>query len=301
MVFTKKIVSFLQTGKINAYQLLQSYFLEDKDIPRVEELFLELTEKEKEIFVSEVWDKISESKQKTLVSILYLENWQKLINEYPDLKEQKQLKIIEILGYIPKKEVIDFLMAEMKNKKESIRLTASTALKKQDPALTLEPMLLALTKPDEWLPSRVYEVLKEAGSGLVPVILNMIQDADIKAQQVMVQLLGELGDATCLPILEKFASSPDKNLRKVVVEALKELKLKESWAILVRLMEDNEWQIRMQAVETIGLLGISEAISLLEQRKKVEQDSLVQECIDEALEKIEEASLPVTISWVRQG
>jgi len=301
MEFITRLKGFLKTGKINTYDLLKMYLCEKQDITEIVQPLQQLSELEKDNLVNEVWDKISEKKQEKLAAVLYLENWNRLINNYGNLKEEKQIRTLEILGFIPHNDVVDFLIEQMKSKKESIRLTASSALKKQDPSLTMEPMLLALTRPDQWLPSRVFEILNGVGPQLTKSLIELINRVNIEVQQVIVQILGEIGDVSCLPVLERFAQSPERNLRKRAAEALKQLALKDSWPILVKLMEDTEWQTRMQAAQALGILGIPEAIPLLKQRKCLEKEQIVKECIEEALEQIEEVTLPTAVSWVREG
>lgn len=67
--------------------------------------------------------------------------------------------------------------------------------------LVVEPMLDALTKPENFLASRIYDVLQALGPKLVPVILQKINSADANGKMVMVQLLGSFGDSSVIPVL----------------------------------------------------------------------------------------------------
>lgn len=302
MDFSTRVKTFLKTGKINTYAQLKKYLLEEKkDNIDISQALARLSFKEREELLSEVWDSISNHKKKILVSHLYLDNWNKLIDRYDELKEDEQVKTLEILGYISHPDLINFLLEQMKSKKESIRLTASTALKNQDPQLILEPILLALTQPDQWLPSRVFEVLTCIGPDLNKHLIEMVDKVDVQVQEIIVQVLGEIGDKSCLAVFEKLAKISEGNLRKRIAEALRELKIRQSWPILIKLMDENEWQTRMLAVQALGQLGIAETIPLLEQRKNLETDPIVKECIIDAISQIEEVSLPVAVSWVREG
>lgn len=247
------------------------------------------------------WDNLKEEEQKQLVQQIYLENWQELIYNYSNNNEQEKIKIIEMLAYIPQKEVVDFLIREMKSTTEIISLSASSSLRKQDKDLTLEPMLYALTQPDQWLPSRVLDVLKDMGGSLIEPLLKMIKTCDPQVQSVLVQVLGEMGDRRCLEVFIDLAKTPDDTLRLRIVEALKSLALEESFFILVDLVQDDLWQIRMHAVEALANLKVEEAERVLRSRQAVEEDSIVLEYLDEYLEKIQEDSTPEIISWVREG
>ncbi|SMB87676.1 HEAT repeat-containing protein [Desulfonispora thiosulfatigenes DSM 11270] len=247
------------------------------------------------------WDNLKEEQQKQMVMEVYLENWRDLIYKYNQYDEKEKIKIIEMLAYIPHKEVVDFLINEMKSTSETIRLSASCSLRKQDTSLTLEPMLYALTQPNQWLPSRVLDVLKGMGSSLIDPLLEMIKNCDPQVQSVLVQILGEIGDKRCLGVFTELAKSTDDTLRLRIVEALKVLALKESFFILTNLAQDDKWQIRMHAVEALGNLELDEVEKVLRQRLKVEDDSIVLEYIQEFIEKINQDSMPEIISWVREG
>ena len=73
---------------------------------------------------------------------------------------RKSGQALEALGYIHDPNVVEFLMQEMRRNNESLRLAAAGALKKQDPVLVIEPMLDALNKPENFLASRIYDVLQ---------------------------------------------------------------------------------------------------------------------------------------------
>jgi len=299
VAFTK-LKMFIKTGKTSPYVIAKELLLNNEGLGEIKELISRMEEKEKESLVQEVWDKISEDTQKTLVSLVYSENWEKLLKIYWDLDEEGQIRTLEILGFIPKRDVVNFLLDQLKNKKEVISLTAGAALKNQPPDLTLEPMLEALMQPEQWLPSRVYLVLREQREEILPFLLAKVNELSPQVQQVVVQILGEIGDDSCLPVLEKLAKSPDQFLRKRVGEALGQLRLKSSWPILVRLLNDPYWPVRLHAVETLAELGVDKALPILEERKLVEKDPLILECIQEAIEKIEDAKIPITVNWVRK-
>lgn len=246
------------------------------------------------------WDNLTQEEQKQLVEENYLVNWQDFIYNYNQNNEQEKIKIIEMLAYIPQKEAVDFLMKEMKSPIEIISLSASSSLKKQDKSLTLDPILDALTQPDQWLPSRVLEVLKEIGAGSIELILETIKTTDTEVQSVLVQVLGEMGDSRCLEVLTDLAESPDNTLRLRTVEALKNLKIEESFFILTKLVEDDQWQIRMHAVEALANLNSEETEEVLAKRLTLEDDPLVLEYLGENIEKIQEENTPDIISWVRE-
>jgi len=302
LAFSTRVKNFLKTGKINFYEQLKDLFLNKNG---EEELLVEglaqLSQEEKEQLLNQCWPLLSDKRRGIIVNSLYQANWQPLVTDFEELPEMEKIRRIELLAYISSSEVVSFLLEQMKNKREGIRLTACGALKKQNPQLVLEPVLQALTRPEEWLPSRIFEILLSLGPGLDRELLLMVEQADEKVQEVIVQILGEIGNGTCVPTLAKLLPGAGDILRLRIAEASEKLACKESWPLLVKLLEDGRWQTRMIAARTLGRLGVQQVFPVLEARENLESDPLVKECICEALEALEEGTLQTVSSWVREG
>ncbi|MFZ7102955.1 MAG: HEAT repeat domain-containing protein [Peptococcaceae bacterium] len=300
MDLSLKMKAFLKTGKLNIYEQAKELVLNEKDNTAVAAALKNLTLEQKEKLLAEEWAAIPAGNRRFVIHSVFLENWHKLFGNFGDLTETEQIKRLEYLGYIQSPEVAGFLLEQMKSKREGVRLTASFALKMQDPQYILKPLLTALTKPQEWLPSRVFEVLKSWGPELNKYLYEMVDQAEGEIQEIIVQVLGETGDDDCLPVFTKLVGNSEDRVKKRIAEALKELKIRQSWPILIKLLEEQEWQTRMLAVQALGQLNIPETIPILAGRKNIEDDDLVKECIDDAIGLIEEASIPTAVSWVRE-
>ncbi|NLT93999.1 MAG: HEAT repeat domain-containing protein [Clostridia bacterium] len=156
MSWTSWVKNFLKTGKVNGYEQAKNLLLGEGKEEEIASFLDFLPREEQEKLFTECWTQLSEPKKRILVNSIYRNDWQALTKDYDELTELEQIKRLELLGYISVPDVIDFLLEKMKSKKEAIRLSACGALKKQEPELILEPILKALTQPDEWLPSRVF-------------------------------------------------------------------------------------------------------------------------------------------------
>jgi HEAT repeat protein len=299
--WSTRVKNFLKTGKVNPYEQVKNLLLENIGENELESAVLSLAQEEREQLLKECWESLTDTNKQIIVKSIYQTNWKKLIIDYSELKEAEQIKRLELLGYISNPEVISFLLEEMKSKREGIRLSACGALKRQDPELVLEPILKALTQPDQWLPSRVFEILQGLGSDLDQQLLRVIEGREERVQEVIIQILGEIGNSSCIPVFEKLYPRAGPLLRQRMAEALEKLKCPESWPLLVKLLDDERWQTRMQSVKTLGQLGQNRLLPYLENRLKVEEDQLVRECIDDAIALLEESSFQIVKSWIRQG
>ena len=179
--------------------------------------------------------------------------------------------------------------------------SASAALKKQDPLLTIEPMMSALSKPEVFLASRVYDVLKGLGPKLVPILLVQVEKADLPGQIVMVQLLGSFGDESVIDTLEQYALEGEYQLRKVAVEALVDIGGPKILPIMSKLLNDNSWQIRLLAVEALKKGGYRDICPQLRLALNHEKDDLVKDMMLELLGDLEREQAPVTFLWTRNG
>ena len=247
------------------------------------------------------WDTLDELAQRDLARATFSNSWQKLVDRYAHLNQQEKIQVLEALGYIHQEDVVAFLINELKRDDESLRLAAASALKRQDPLLTVEPMLEALSKPEVFLASRVYDVLKAIGPKLVPVICHKIIDADNRGRMVMVQLLGAFGDETILPILEQLAKSRDYELRKAVAEAIVQIGGEAALPLLSELIHDESWQIRLLATEGIREDCLTDGLFFLRQALHDEKDFLVRDMIQDTIVQLETIDAPApSFSWCRE-
>lgn len=246
------------------------------------------------------WDKLDELAQRDLVKYTFADRWYELLAGYHSLSYEGRLQVLEALGYIHNDNVVDFLMSELRREDENIRLAAAGALKRQDPVLTIEPMLEALAKPEIFLASRIFEVLRSIGPKLVPVILTIIDDADLQGKIVMAQILGAFGDETVLPALEELTKSEDYTLRKVAVEALAQIGTTAIMPTMNRVIHDPSWQLRLIVVEAISRHQLTEGVPLLQSALLKETDPLVKEMISDAIHQLDETQAPITFLWRRE-
>lgn len=132
-------------------------------------------------------------------------------------------------------------------------------------------------------------------------LLNLMEDTDEKVQEVIIQILGELGNKTCIPVFEKVFPRSGPLLRQRMAEALEKLKIKESWPLLVKLLDEDRWQTRMLAAKALGQLEQTRVIPILEARLAEEKDPMVKECIIDAISTLEDESDQIVGNWVRKG
>ncbi len=75
--------------------------------------------------------------------------------------------------------------------------------------------------------------------------------------------LGEIGSSESLPVLKSLFSDEDPNLRNYTITALKHFNSPEVTDLLIQGLRDSFWKVRINAAESLGELGIKDAVPIL--------------------------------------
>ena len=282
-------------------QVARQWILRRDQLPEYRFALELMSQADREEIFWQYWDELDSFAQRDLARVTFQEYWFKLIADYSDLNQRKKAQALEALGYIHNANVVDFLVQEMRRDNESLRLAAAGALKKQDPVLVIEPMLCALAAPEQYLASRIHDVLQALGPKLVPIILKKIDKADVNGKMVMVQLLGSFGDSSVVPVLTELLNTSHYLLKKMTVEALGQIQGAEVYPVLIQLLKDENWQIRLLAAEAIGRSRFYQACPALREAFYQESDHLVKEIMEEILNVLDNSSETVTYLWNRRN
>lgn len=282
-------------------QVARQWILRRDQLPEYRFALELMSQSDREEIFWQYWDELDSFAQRDLARAAFQEYWFKLIADYSELNIRQKAQALEALGYIHNPNVVSFLVQEMRRDNESLRLAAAGALKKQDPVLVIEPMLDALAMPEQYLASRIHDVLQALGPKLVPIILKRIDKADDNGKMVMVQLLGSFGDSSVVPVLTELLETSHYLLKKMTVEALGQIQGTEVYPVLVRLLKDENWQIRLLAAEAIGRGRFYQACPALREAFYQESDHLVKEIMEEILAALDNSGETVTYLWSRRN
>ena len=282
-------------------QVARQWILRRDQLPEYRFALELMSQSDREEIFWQYWDELDSFAQRDLARAAFQEYWFKLIADYSELNIRQKAQALEALGYIHNPNVVSFLVQEMRRDNESLRLAAAGALKKQDPVLVIEPMLDALAMPEQYLASRIHDVLQALGPKLVPIILKRIDKADDNGKMVMVQLLGSFGDSSVVPVLTELLETSHYLLKKMTVEALGQIQGTEVYPVLVRLLKDENWQIRLLAAEAIGRGRFYQACPALREAFYHESDHLVKEIMEEILAALDNSGETGTYLWSRRN
>ena len=258
-----------------------------------------ITPSDDEELYFKAWENLDESSKKRLSLSLWQDRLEVLFAAYGRSSQEGQIKILETLGFIQKKEAVDFLVEALKSPDEMIRIACAKALRQQEPSLILEPMVEALAKPEVFLAARVYDVLSEIGVLLVPLILQKLISANSEGKTVMIQLLAAFGDESVAENIYEAAQGETYTVRKAACEAYGKLGSKKSGEYLSQYLKDSDWQIRLLAVQGLKKLRYRQALPQLEAASQKESDPQVKILIDALLKQWQNGEIIVMQKWKR--
>ncbi|HBE20580.1 MAG TPA: hypothetical protein DEG17_00560 [Cyanobacteria bacterium UBA11149] len=114
--------------------------------------------------------------------------------------------------------------------------------------------------------------------------------------------LEEMGAKESVPILLELLDFPDEGVRANVASALGKLGNQDVGEKLLILLEDSDPLVRIEAVESLGLLQYLDAIPAIVSKLKTDEDSLVRLCAAEALGNIADVkTLPSLLEALNDG
>lgn len=117
------------------------------------------------------------------------------------------------------------LVAALKDKDQEVRSAAIVALGQYRDASAIGPLTIALTDKSDFVRARAAFALGlhgRAASNAVPAIVRLFtSDDDVEVRRQAAQALGQIGDRSALPQLERARHSPDPYLRRIVLEAIR--------------------------------------------------------------------------------
>ena len=258
-----------------------------------------LTPSDDEELYFKAWESLDESAKKRLSLSLWQDRLDVLLASFSRSSQEGQIKILETLGFIRKKEAVDFLVEALKSPDEMVRLACANALRKQEPTLILEPMVEALAKPEVFLAARVYDVLSEIGVLLVPLILQKLTSTNSEGKTVMIQLLAAFGDESVAENIYDAAQGESYTVRKAACEAYGKLGGSICGEYLSQYLKDSDWQIRLLAVQGLKKLRFRKALPALEAASKKETDQAVKVLIDHLIKQWQNGEIIVMQQWKR--
>lgn len=135
--------------------------------------------------------------------------------------------------------------------------------------------------------------------GMSEVIVEASTDKSWAVRRLAILVASAGGDIAVVPNLLPFTGDEEPAVRCAAFDALAELKAKEVIAPAQKSLADESWQVRVSAIEALGIVRDKSSIPLLVARLEVEEGRLVED-LGKALDAITGRSLGTRVElWKR--
>ncbi len=107
------------------------------------------------------------------------------------------------------------------------------------------------------------DILTRLGRHSIPYLLEEVACSDHDVRKFVLDILGEIGDESCLMAMVKTLEDPDQNVRASAAENLGKLRLVEAVPALLQAMEKSDLLFRFTILEALGQIGASVPVARL--------------------------------------
>ena len=150
------------------------------------------------------------------------------------------------------------------NDKPIVKLVAINALSRIPTSQTISYIFQAFEK-DSISNARTYiNILYGLGDKIeTPVKKYLKKSISIEKLMLLIELTGTIPLRSLYPDILAFADHPEKEIRIKVARALGQMRIPTSLDILIKLSEDEAWEVSAQAMKSLGKLGDSKTKDVL--------------------------------------
>jgi HEAT repeat protein len=125
----------------------------------------------------------------------------------------------------------------------------------QAAALAGEVIELLHAQENAGLRNAAVDILVRLGYQAVPLLLEELSCSDHDVRKFVLDILGDIGDVTCVPSLLPALSDPDENVRAAAAENLGKLRAAEAVPMLLEAMNQADLWMRFTILEALARIG----------------------------------------------
>lgn len=186
-----------------------------------------------------------------------------------NLRDKIRVVYINYISKYQTKDISEYLLNLIDEESNSISIASIKALGVSE-LNNIIPTLIEYLEDPIFEVSRKPAIIESLGKLKATEALEILSDLatdiysdDKSLRWRAVVALGDIGDSESLPVLRSLFSDDDPNLRNYTITALKNYPSKETTELLMQGLKDSFWKVRINSAESLGELGIKEAIPIL--------------------------------------
>jgi HEAT repeat protein len=185
---------------------------------------------------------------------------------------------------------IDALIEALDDPDDDVRWKAAIALGEIGDPRAVAPLIRILADPDRFVQSRAAQALAMIGKSAVDALTSVLGEEEGNIRWGVVLALEKIRDPRSVGALVKASGDPGKELNAEVVAAIDAMD-DEGLDELVKLLQFEDRNVRMQAIRMLGELGRENAIAPLLQMLE-NPDEETRSVIEEALRTLGAGEVP---------
>ncbi len=144
------------------------------------------------------------------------------------------------------------LCEALKAGENSIRHSAAEALGKTGDPAGVPALIMALSDKNGWVKNAARDSLKSMGAKITQPVLDMMDKIPDESKHTIIDILGELADASLKPLFENFLNDDEPQIREAAVTAVGKLNLRSMGTDLLKALKDKDADVRRSAVLALG-------------------------------------------------
>ena len=151
----------------------------------------------------------------------------------------------------------------------------------------IEPLIKATTDDNAQVRFKAAEILGNMVDVAVDKLIEEFKNAEGKDKRFLAFALKETEDNKVVPYFVEAIDDEDFGVRKVAVRALGELNAVDELDAIAKCLEDEDWGVKLAAIQALGDLATDEAIKLIKDVRKTEDDKDFKKSCNKAIKKAE--------------
>ncbi|MCI0749781.1 MAG: HEAT repeat domain-containing protein [Nevskiales bacterium] len=169
------------------------------------------------------------------------------------------------LGVLHYRNAIPALIAALQDEMLDVRIAAAYALVRLEAGEAVKPVLFGLALPGAWPLQRAAEIFQEMGPKAIPPLLQALNTGNVSnaVAAVVLRTLGLLEAIESVPVLIRYLSHSDTELRISSAKSLGQIGRPETAEALGAALEDPAWEVRNAAAQALGRLKDASVIPAL--------------------------------------
>jgi len=171
--------------------------------------------------------------------------------------EEVRLQGVRALAEVDGPERMKFIRQALGDSSWRVRKEASDLFLSLPAAPSLPGDIIELLHSEEnaGLRNAAVEILIRLGRASVPFLLEEITCSDSDVRKFVLDILGEIGDETCIQAMLDRLADPDQNVRTAAAENIGKIGVPEAVPVLLAAMEGSDLWLRFAILEAISQIG----------------------------------------------